>query len=130
MKTANRALLLLAIAGLLLMFAAAVRADDDKNTVVARMKQRVPAMLQAKKAGTIGEVFDGMLAAVKPAPPADIANLISAENADRRIFFAIVAKEKNSTPQEVAAAFFQGQVERSPSGTYIKGKDGVWRQKP
>jgi uncharacterized protein YdbL (DUF1318 family) len=130
MKTANRALLLLVAAGLLLTFAAAVRADDDKNTVLARMKQRVPAMLAAKKAGTIGEVFDGTLAAVKPAPPDDIASLINAENADRRQYFAIVAKEKGSTPEEVAEAFFKGQVEHSPSGTYIKGKDGVWRQKP
>jgi uncharacterized protein YdbL (DUF1318 family) len=111
--------------------AAAPGAADSKAQVLARLKQRVATIKQAKAAGVIGENAAGYLEIVDPTQTANIStsDLINAQNADRRQLYDLVGKETGSTPAAVTQQFAQRINDHAAKGDYFKGADGVWHQK-
>ena len=105
---------------------------ETKEQVLARIKQRLPALKQAKASGTVGEAATGYLEAVNASGDGDISirDLIHAQNADRRKLYSMVAAETSTTPAAVAQQFAQRFADRAAKGDYLKGPDGVWHPKP
>jgi uncharacterized protein YdbL (DUF1318 family) len=101
-------------------------ADGD---VKERLKQRSAAVEGVKQSGAVGETVDGFLASRLPSSPA-AAELISAENDDRRLAYAQIAKETGAEASFVGKRRAAKELERASSGTWWRQSDGRWTQKP
>jgi hypothetical protein len=84
---------------------------------------------QAKAAGLIGERVDGFVAVVAADAPAEVRAMVERINAERRARYAEIAKKQNAPLDAVAKIAGQKLIERAPSGQYVLGADGQWRQK-
>ena len=110
----------------------AVTGSETKDQAIARLKQRIPAVKQAKAAGLIGETAAGYLEAVNPKELHDLSvlDLINTQNTDRWWLFTDLAKETGATFDAVAQPFAQRLADAAAKGDYLKGADGIWHQKP
>ena len=81
----------------------------------------------AKAAGLVGEKADGYVGAVTG--DADIRGLIDQVNAGRRAKYAEIASKRGAPVDAVATIAGKKLIERTPSGHYVMGSDGQWRQK-
>jgi len=120
---------LTALACLALLATSLVAMGATKAELQERFKARRAQIQQAKSAGHIGEVVTGYLEAVKTSAPADAKNLLNAENADRKELYELFAKEENLAPEQVAQRAARLNFERAKPGEWLKGADGVWKQK-
>jgi len=111
------------------LFLGAGAAFADEAAIKAGMKGRLPKVLAAKDAGTIGEGADGLLHARAGALAPDGAKLVAAENADRKAFFALKAKQAGGTADAVAKAMAKGFLARGKPGHWFRDADGKWKKK-
>lgn len=86
---------------LVLASAAGVQAGDRDGTINS-MKERYPALMQAKDQGLIGEARDGFVGLVHQDAPEAAKALVEGENSDRRMLFQIIARDTSTTIEEVA----------------------------
>ena len=96
-----------------------------------RMKQRIPQIIQLKKAGAIGENEKGYLELIpgaKTSDPAKAAELVKAENADRTTVYTFIAKKENVAVETVGAMRAAKLTKLAKTGEYIR-KDGKWVKK-
>ena len=126
MKTFFTRLLLAGV--LLLGLAAAVRAADDLPTVKARMAQRLPTLDALKSKGAVGESNQGFVEA-RPGAPADAPGLCAAENADRTILYAEVAKRSSISVVEAGRARAKQIAANSAKGVWVQDDKGAWAKK-
>jgi uncharacterized protein len=84
---------------------------------------------QAKAAGQVGERIDGYVGVVDANAPGDVRALVDQVNAERREKYAEIAAERGTSVQAVAQIAGQKLIERAPSGEYVLGANGQWRQK-
>ena len=84
---------------------------------------------QAKAAGLVGEKVDGFVGVVAADAPAEVRAMVDRINAERRMKYTEIAKKQNAPMDAVAKIAGQKLVERTPSGQYVLGADGQWRQK-
>ena len=91
-----------------------------------RMKSRLPAIIQLKQTGAIGENNKGLLQMLSGSQGQDVVN---AENSDRQMVYKAIAKKQNVTPDFVgkrrAAQIFQ----RAGTGEMVQTPDGKWIKK-
>ncbi len=88
------------------------------------------ALDDARASGQIGEVPDGYVAAVQPNPSADIQQLITQINAERRKFYQKLAGEKGVPVEEVAALAAEKTIsQRLKPGMFYMNSSGQWVQK-
>ena len=106
-------------------------ADAMTPQMRERFAKRLPEIAAYKKAGKIGETFDGYLDAVTPADAADatIAGLIKAENADRLSYYQAVARTAQSNVGYVGELSAMKRFEAAAAGEYLRYRDGTWKQK-
>lgn len=115
-------LILLVLAGMFLCVGNAL--GDDIKT---RMKARLPVINQLKSQGLVGENNQGFLEFRTGQQPN--ADVVHAENQDRRQVYAAIASRQNTTPEFVGqtrAAQIAGQ---EPGGFWVQNPDGAWRKK-
>lgn len=93
-----------------------------------RMKERLPSILKAKDAGSVGEGIDGFLHLRDLASEA-AKKLVTDENSDRKKYFVTAAKKHGSTIQEVAQMFSNAMKSRDKNGHWQKGSSGSWSEK-
>ncbi len=124
------ALLLLTILGVLFVTTPAM-AQDTRSSVEARIKDRFSKLEAYRNQGKIGEVFDGTTQFVNDqyASDATLKGLVDQENADRKILFAIIAKEEGGKVEEVATVYARRLFELAKGDHYLKGKNGQWVKK-
>ena len=84
---------------------------------------------QAKEAGLVGEKIDGFVGVVPADAPAEVRAMVDRINAERRAKYTEIAKKQNAPLDAVAKIAGQKLIERTPSGQYVLGADGQWRQK-
>ncbi|OPL12608.1 MAG: hypothetical protein AVO39_11455 [delta proteobacterium MLS_D] len=75
---------------------------EDRDGIINSMKERYPALLQAKEQGLIGEARDGFVGLVRQDVPDAAKTLVESENSDRRMLFQIIARDTSATNEEVA----------------------------
>ena len=117
----------------------AVALARSKGEVLGSIKARYPALLKLLADKKVGETCKGLIEAVKgdylqekveaKGKTITIGQFIQDENADRAEYFAIAAKETNTTPEVVAKNFAQVRESRLNKGEYWKGEDGKWVEK-
>lgn len=97
-----------------------------------RFEQRLPEIIAAKKAGKIGETFDGYVDTVATAPAqpdAALSALVKAENADRLTYYQAVARGAQSSVAYVGELSAMKRFEAAATGEYLRYRDGQWKQK-
>ncbi len=113
---------------LLLLWAGAA-VSQDRDAVVDSMKQRYPALLEAKNNGLVGEAWTGLVDVVKPDAPARVKSFVNAENNDRRTLFQIIAKETGTPITEVAVQNRIRQYRLAGDNHFVQDKNRNWVKK-
>ena len=107
----------------LLLFSNSVSAEGIK----ARMKNRLPKIVQLKADGIIGETHEGFLAFVGGKQEA--RELVAAENQDRQKVYQTIAKQQGTTAQVVGQRRALQIAEKAKPGEWLQDAHGKWRQK-
>ena len=92
-----------------------------------RMKERLPVIAELKTQGIVGENNRGYLdfvGNVKTHEP-----LIAQENQDRKMVYAQIAKQQNTSLLVVEKNRALQLIERAAPGTYVQMPDGAWVRK-
>ena len=84
----------------------------------------------AKQQGLVGETPTGYLAAVANAPSADVKQLISSINQQRKAAYTESAEKAGVSADVVAKRTAQRLYQRAQSGEYYQQPDGRWVQQP
>lgn len=106
-----------------LMFSPAVSAGALQD----RMKARLPAIVDLKTKGVIGENHRGYLEFVGKSREG--AQVVKAENADRQALYTDVAQKTGATVEQVGRRAALKWKQNLGKGEYFKNKDGSWIQK-
>jgi uncharacterized protein YdbL (DUF1318 family) len=103
----------------------------SKAELKERFKQRYPALLKAMDAGTLGETFEGYVEFREGGGDEGLRKLVGEENADRREYYQLVAKEQGegATPEGVARVTAKFNFKNARSGHWLKQEGGNWVQK-
>ena len=109
----------------LLVFAGSAYAD---SALGSRMKERLPKVLLAKTAGTVGEGTDGLLH-IRASADEAVADLAKAENADRKTYFALVARKTEGSASAVAKQWAKAMRAKGKTGHWFRDSKGNWSQK-
>lgn len=106
-------------------------AQDSKEEIRARMKERYPQLKELKEKGKVGETHLGWVEVVDAKYKEDdaIKKIISGENADREMLYKMIAKNTDATPEEVGKQNAFRIFKKAKEGEYFKGEDDKWRQK-
>jgi uncharacterized protein YdbL (DUF1318 family) len=113
----------LIIGFLVLGFGASAAADDIK----ARMKDRLPVIVELKAQGIVGENNQGYLEFVggKKAKP----DVVAAENEDRKIVYTAIAKQQGTTAELVGKRRALQIAQKADPGEWVQDASGNWIQK-
>ncbi len=115
----------------LLLGASLSLAQDNKNDIKARMKERYSELKKLKKEGNVGETKLGFVKPVteKYAKDKDIQKIVSAENADREKLYRTIAKEAKTTVKIVRKNNAFRIFQKAGDEVYFEDREGKWRQK-
>ena len=95
--------------------------------IKARMKARLPTILQMKQQGIIGENNQGFLAYLGTHTPNQ--DLVAAENKDRLAVYTIIARQTGTTPEIVGQRRAIQIAQTADTGDWLQDTDGKWYQK-
>ena len=106
-------------------------AQNTKDEIKIRMQDRFAKISELKKSGKIGETPLGFAEAVNKefAQDEQIIKLLAAENDDRKILYAIIAKESQTSVEEVGMANAKRYFQKASASDYFKTQTGEWKQK-
>jgi uncharacterized protein YdbL (DUF1318 family) len=113
-------------AGLLFLAIIVLAATAWGQDIKARMRSRLPAIVELKKAGVVGENNQGFLVIRKST---DQKSLVNAENQDRRTIYTAIAKKQNTTLELVGRRRAIQIAAKADPGTWIQNANGQWSQK-
>ena len=99
----------------------------DVASAKAGMRERVAAIDKLKAAGAVGEANTGLLAA--RAEGEETAKVVAAENADRLVVFAELAKKTGGTAEDAGKTFAKQLAAASKPGVWLQREDGGWYKK-
>lgn len=109
-------------------FGAALAAPaQDLDRVRGQMRDRLPQVDALKASGAIGEDNRGFLSVRESRENA--AEIVQAENVDRRVVYDSIASKTGTTADAVGRARAQKIAAQSASGVWLQGEDGSWYQK-
>ena len=113
----------LLIACLVFALVAPAIAQDIK----ARMRARLPVIVNLKAQGIVGENNQGFLTVLKSAGGQQ--GVVDAENQDRRTIYNAIAKKQGTTPALVGQRRAMQIAQKADPGTMIQDAAGKWRKK-
>jgi len=92
-----------------------------------KMKARQPKIIALKAKGLIGENNLGYLEYISEKKPRK--ELIKADNQDRQTVYNAIAKQQNTTTENVGRRRAAQIAERAPVGTWLQNTQGEWYRK-
>jgi uncharacterized protein YdbL (DUF1318 family) len=110
------------VAGVFLFSASASCAD-----IKARMKDRLPRIIELKAAGIVGENNQGFLAFIGGNQSEQ--TLVDAENQDRQLVYGAIAKQQGTTAEVVGRRRALQIAENANPGEWLQDAGGKWVQK-
>lgn len=110
------------------LFLLMLLAFTSLTAAVPAMAKEGAAIVQARRAGVIGERFDGYLGFVTPNPPAGLRRQVNAINIRRRSLYYDLAARKGVTPEEVGLTAACSLLGRIGIGEYYLSGQGSWRR--
>ncbi|MGD2184889.1 MAG: YdbL family protein [Desulfobacterales bacterium] len=109
-------------------FAAGVSAfSADINAIKASMKKRLPVIEALKAKGILGENNRGYLEFV--GSKKESADVVAAENKDRKAVYAAIAKQQGTTVEVVGTHRARQIVLKADPGEWLQDANGKWYQK-
>lgn len=117
MKTVTLLSIVIFVAGL------TAYADDIK----ARMKKRLPVIIELKAKGIVGENNKGYLEFIGN-KKVD-ADIVAAENQDRRTVYEAIAKQQGTTAELVGKRRALQIANKANKGEWVQDAGGQWQQK-
>ena len=102
--------------------------QSDSEAVKARMAKRLKAVDAARAAGSVGENNRGFLTAKRKLSSADQA-LVSAENADRKLVYTMIAKKTGESVAVVGKKRAASLRKLSKPGLWLQDTKGTWYRK-
>lgn len=115
-----------AIAVLAVVLTSGVQATEE--TLKAQMKARLPAITALKAQGIVGEDARGYLAFVTEKQAS--ADVVQAENEDRRKVYEMIATRQGVTPEIVGQRRALQLAGLAKPGEWIRNASGEWARKP
>ena len=106
-----------------LMLSASSFADDIK----ARMKERLPVIVELKAKGIVGENNKGYLEFV--GGKKEKADVVAAENEDRKAVYAAIAKQQGTTAELVGKRRALQLAQKADPGEWVQDANGNWLKK-
>jgi hypothetical protein len=97
------------------------------DAIKDRMLARLPAINELKAQGLVGENNQGFLE-FRTGQKAQ-ADVVNAENQDRREVYKAIAMRQNTAPEYVGQARAAQIAGKESPGVWIQGADGTWKQK-
>jgi hypothetical protein len=94
----------------------------------AALAQGYPELAAARRAGQVGERFDGYLG-YAATPPARVQRQVSAINIRRRALYVDLAGRRRVTPQAVGIATGCELLKSLAVGEAYMLQDGLWRRR-
>jgi uncharacterized protein YdbL (DUF1318 family) len=92
-----------------------------------RMKARLPVIADLKAKGIVGENNKGYLGFVTANKVK--ADVVAAENKDRKAVYAHFAKQQNTTPGVVEDIQAKRKAQKVKAGQFFQKPDGAWQKK-
>ncbi len=99
----------------------------DLGAVRQRMSARLAQLDALKAEGALGETNTGYLEV--RASAAGAADLVAAENADRKAVYQAIAKQTGSSADDVGRARARQIAASSAPGVWVQEADGTWSRK-
>jgi len=136
---------LCALLALSLLVGAAAAQDPSRAELKRRFEARYPQLAQLEAAGTVGETWEGFVAAVEPGSEDDeaVRKLLREENADRTTLYRLLAgevredlddaKRKKVTPETIAERNAWRNFERAADTERLRVAETIWvtkRERP
>jgi uncharacterized protein YdbL (DUF1318 family) len=106
-------------------FVAGVSASADD--IKTRMKKRLPVLKELKAKGIVGEDNKGYLQFV--GAKKEKADVIAAENKDRKTVYAAIAKQQGTTAELVGKRRALQIAKKADPGEWVQDANGKWLQK-
>ena len=97
----------------------------DMNKSLSNMKKRLPQVIALKKTQSLGEDNKGFLVALK----GNAKSVAAAENADRKVVYASVAKKHGISVTQVGKQRAIQIHQKAAKGTMLQDGSGKWRKK-
>lgn len=88
-----------------------------------------PAIPLAKRAGWIGERFDGYLALVRADAPSDVTDIVQKANEERLIEFTAIAERHKAPLKTVELVAGKKFIAESAAGEFVQNDEGAWVRK-
>jgi uncharacterized protein YdbL (DUF1318 family) len=106
--------------------------------IKAKMKARIPEIIDQKRAGVLGETNQGSLvihdgSKLKPLLKKRVEDFVHDENGDRETLYAEIVNSNHlgsANTSAVQRSFARSFQAESPSGTWVETPEGAWSQKP
>jgi uncharacterized protein YdbL (DUF1318 family) len=95
--------------------------------IKARMAKRLPVINQLKAKGIVGENNQGYLQFV--GSKKEKADVVNAENADRKKVYEAIAKQQKTTAALVGKRRAAQIAQIAGKGEWIQSADGKWKKK-
>ena len=108
-------------------FSLPVLRAEDLATVKARISQRLSSLDQLKASGAVGENNRGFTEV--RGGGGDASRVVAAENNDRVVVYAAIAKQAGSSADAVGRARARQIAGGSASGVWLQHDDGSWYKK-
>ena len=97
------------------------------ESIKARMKARLPVIVELKDKGVVGEDKNGYLQFV--GQKKEKKDVIAAENADRQKVYSHIAKQQGTSVQLVGERRALQIAKKAKPGTWLQDQSGKWYQK-
>ena len=101
---------------------------QNLSVIKAEMQKRQPKIEQLWKQGLVGEDNKGYLQK-RGALNSQQEALMKAENSDRKVVYAAIAKSTNSTPAKVGVQRARQISQRAAKGLWLQNEKGDWYKK-
>jgi uncharacterized protein YdbL (DUF1318 family) len=105
----------------------ATYAQQTERALITSMQSRLPALMDLKLAGKVGETNQALIEGRKPLER-EAQRLISAENADRRAHYTLIATRLQVSVKTVQLKRAEQIRQNSPKNIWIQSKSGDWYQ--
>ncbi len=115
--------LILTVVSILLICSSTLYAQGIKE----RMQERLPSIVELKKAGIVGENNLGYLEFVGADKKGE--DIVTAENDDRKKVYEAIAKQSETTIELVGQRRAKQIAEKADPGEWLKDEAGKWYQK-
>jgi uncharacterized protein YdbL (DUF1318 family) len=122
----RRSILATIVALLLIPATALFGAESKKDQLKKRLRERAAQIEKLKSDGVIGETDEGYVDFVKG--KGDGADVVDAENSDRKAVYEQIAKDTGESADKVAKQAAQKRFDHAKTGDWLK-IEGKWKKK-